>query len=56
MTEQWKTQLEVSFPAKQFGRIPVKCYLFQGIACSTLVGKDQPEKSNPKNGLLVVVG
>ncbi len=56
ITEEWKTQLEIAFPAKQFGRIPVKCHLFQDIACSALIGKNQPEKNTPENGLLVVVG
>jgi hypothetical protein len=54
MTEEWNTQLETVFPAKQFGRIPVKCYLFPGLACSTLIGKTRSKKGEPKNGLLVV--
>jgi hypothetical protein len=55
ITEQWNTQIENSFPEKQFGRIQVKCYLFPGFACSTLISKTQPELPLPKNGILVVI-
>ncbi len=54
-TEEWQKQIETSFPAKQYGRIQVKCYLFPGIACATLTGKTQAEITLPKNGILVVV-
>ncbi len=54
LTKEWNRQIEISFPAKQFGRLQVKCYLFPGLACSTLIGQTQPENALPKNGLLVV--
>lgn len=56
ITDEWNAQLETVFPTKQFGRIPVNCYLFPGLACSTIVGKKRSENGEPKNGLLVVVG
>ena len=55
ISEEWHRQLETVFPAKQFGRIPVKWYLFPSVACSTLIGKTQSETAKPKNGLLIVV-
>jgi hypothetical protein len=56
MTEEWNAQLESVFPVNKLGRVPVKCYLFPGFACSTVIGKPQPENDNFKNGLLVVAG
>jgi hypothetical protein len=56
MTEEWNTQLENFFPAKQFGRLPVKCYVFPGFTCSALTGKLPSETGEAVNGLLVVVG
>ena len=55
ISEEWNVQLETVFPAKQFGRVTAKCYLFPGFTCSTLFGKTQAEITKPKNGLLVVV-
>ncbi|MCP4340279.1 MAG: hypothetical protein GY799_15650 [Desulfobulbaceae bacterium] len=55
ISEQWNTELETVFPAKQYGRISVKWYLFPNIACSTLIGKTLPATAKRKNGLLVVV-
>jgi len=55
LTEQWNEQLETTFPADQFGRIPVKCYVFPGLSCATLIGAGQPENTAAKNGLLIVV-
>lgn len=55
ISEEWNVQLETVFPAKQFGRVSVKCYLFPGFTCSTLIGKTKSETAKPKNGLLVVV-
>lgn len=55
LTEQWNGQLETIFPTEQFGRIPVKCYVFPGLPCATLIGTTQPENSAAKNGLLIVV-
>ena len=55
ISKEWKIQLETVFPAKQFGRVPVKCYLFPGFTCSALIGKTKTEIAMPKNGLLVVV-
>jgi hypothetical protein len=59
ITEEWNTQLENVFPADKFGRIPVRCYLFPGLACSRVIGKLQSKNSQskngePKNGLLVI--
>lgn len=56
MTEEWKAQLERNFPVSKFGRIPVKCYLFPGFACSTLIGQLPPGNDDFKTGLLIVVG
>jgi hypothetical protein len=55
LTEQWNEQLETTFPASQFGRIPVKCYVFPGLPCTTLIGAGQPENTAAKNGLLIVM-
>jgi len=55
ITEQWHKQLELDFPEKQFGRIPVTYYLFQGLSCSAILGKTPSENGEPKNGVLVVV-
>ena len=55
LAEQWNWQLETIFPTEQFGRIPVKCYVFPGLSCATLIGTRQPENSAAKNGLLIVV-
>ncbi len=55
LTEQWNGQLETTFPADQFGRIPAKCYVFPGLSCATLIGTRQPENTAAKNGLLIVV-
>lgn len=52
--KDWNVQLESVFPVNKFGRIPVKCYLFPGFACSTVIGKPRPENDNLKNGLLIV--
>lgn len=54
MIEEWNAQLEIVFPAQKFGRIPVKCYLFPGFACSAVIGKPQPENNNLRNGLLII--
>jgi hypothetical protein len=56
MTEEWNTELEIFFPAKQYGRLPVKCYVFPGFTCSALTGKLPSETGEAINGLLVVVG
>jgi hypothetical protein len=56
ITEQWARQLETVFPAEQYGRVPVKFYIFPNLACSALIGKKQPETAPPENGLLVVIG
>lgn len=55
ISEQWNTELETVFPAKQYGRIAAKWYLFPNIACSTLIGKTLSATAKRKNGLLVVV-
>ncbi|GAB6192696.1 hypothetical protein [Desulfocastanea catecholica] len=55
LAEQWHGQLETIFPTEQFGRIPVKCYVFPGLSCATLIGTTRPENSAAKNGLLIVV-
>lgn len=55
----WKNQLEIDFPEKRFGRIPVSFYLFPGFPCATLVGKTSAANSSPGNmgnGLLAVLG
>jgi hypothetical protein len=52
---EWNARLETDFPANQFGRIPVTCYLFPGLSCSALLGKPQAVNDEAKNGLLVVV-
>ncbi len=52
---QWATQLETVFPAKQYGRVPVKFFIFPNLPCSTLIGKVQTDVAPPENGLLVVV-
>jgi hypothetical protein len=54
MTEEWNAQLESVFPADKFGRIPVRCYLFPGLTCSTVIGKLQSKNGKPKNGLLII--
>jgi hypothetical protein len=56
ITEQWARQLETVFPAKQYGRVPVKFYIFPNLTCSALIGKKQPAIVPPENGLLVVIG
>jgi len=55
ISKEWQAQLETVFPVKLNGRIPVRYYLFPGLACSTLIGKSQPAAAGSKNGLLVVV-
>jgi plasmid stability protein len=54
MTEEWNAQLENIFPANKFGRNPVKCYLFPGLTCSTVIGKSQSPNGGHQNGLLIV--
>jgi hypothetical protein len=56
IAEQWTRQLETVFPARQYGRVPVKFFIFPDLACSALIGEKQPEIVEPENGLLVVVG
>ncbi len=59
LASTWKQQLEVDFPEKRFGRIPVSFYLFPGFPCATLVGKASAANSplgNVGNGLLAVLG
>ncbi len=53
LADKWNGRLETVFPARQFGRTPVKLYLFPNLACSTLIGASAND--GPKNGLLVVV-
>ncbi len=55
ITERWTAQLESDFPVKMFGRIPVRFYIFPGLACSALIGETQSINGEPKNGLLVVI-
>jgi len=56
ISQQWAGTLEGDFPAHRFGRIPLKCYLLQGLDCATLIGKTVPESDQQKNGVLIVVG
>jgi hypothetical protein len=56
ISEEWNTQLEIFFPVKKFGRLPVKCHVFPGFTCSALTGKLPSETGESINGLLVVVG
>ncbi len=55
LAEQWNGQLETTFPADQFGRIAVKCYIFPNLSCAALLGTGQTENTAAKNGLLIVV-
>jgi hypothetical protein len=55
LIKQWDEKIETTFPADQFGRIPVKCYVLPGLSCATLIGTGQSENSPVKNGLLIVV-
>jgi len=56
LTDAWEKLLATDFPAERFGRIPVNCYLFPDLPCSTLIGKSRDPKEQGKNGLLVVIG
>ncbi|MGB3210190.1 MAG: hypothetical protein WBB19_05750 [Desulforhopalus sp.] len=54
IADKWNAQLESVYPAKKFGRIPVRFYLFPGCSCSSIIGNTHLENGEPKNGLLVV--
>ncbi len=56
LSEQWTGKLADEFPVRRFGRIPLKCYLLEGIDCATLIGKMVPENQPQKNGLVLVAG
>ncbi len=52
----WEKLLAADFPAEQFGRIAIKFYHFQGLPCSTLMGKISGAQSAGNSGLLAVIG
>ncbi len=52
ISEAWNDRLETAFPARQFGRIAVSCYLMPAMACATLVGGSY--SGDAENGLLIV--
>jgi len=54
--ESWQALLQDAFPAEQYGRVPINIYLFQGISCATLVGKNPTGNSPNSHGLLAVLG
>lgn len=56
ISEHWTQKLVDHFPTHRFGRIPLRCYLFQGLDCATLIGKISPENDQQKNGILIVAG
>ena len=53
LAASWKTALEAVFPARQFGRTSLTCYLMPKLPCSALIGGSANDEL--KNGLLVVV-
>ncbi len=53
ISKGWNDRLETAFPARQFGRIAVSCYLLPDTACSALVGGTF--SGDARNGLLLVV-
>lgn len=52
---QWCRQLEIDFPAEEYGRIPVTVHIFPSLSCKAIVGNAEIAGDRSSNGLLVVV-